>query len=100
MVPPGPRRIARAALQILADRMDTLTAERPVAVEVEADAEERRALLERVRGGGLQIVAERHERATPLLARDPAHAELHLRDALGDELAEDDHFVQIGRAHV
>src|SRR5439155_22714965 len=67
--------------------------ERPVAVEVEPDAQERRALLERVRGGSLQVVAERDERAAPLLARDLAHAELHLRDAVGGEPAEHEHLV-------
>src|SRR5262249_44719489 len=64
-----------------------------VGVEVQAHAEERGALLERVRRRGLQIVAERHERARPLLARELAHAELHFRDALSGKLPEDDDFV-------
>src|SRR5438128_7420440 len=60
---------------------------------MQAHTEERGALLERVRRRGLEVVAERDERARALLARELAHAELHLRDALGGELAEDDDFV-------
>ena len=67
--------------------------ERPLGVEVEPDAQERRALLERVRGGGLQVVAERDQRLGLAVARDLGGAELHLHDALGRQLPEDQDLV-------
>src|SRR5213078_4352978 len=42
---------------------------------MQAHAEERGALLERVRRRGLEVVAERDEHAAALLARDLARAE-------------------------
>ena len=68
-------------------------ADRLVGVEVQPHAEERRALLQRVRRRGLQVVAERDERARLPLARHLAHAEVHLHEALGAELGQHEHLV-------
>ena len=60
--------------------------ERTLRVEVEPHPQERRTLLQRVRGGGREVVAEQDQRLGLEAARHLGRAELHLHDAGGREL--------------
>ena len=64
-------------------------------IEVQPHAEQRCTLLQGVRCGGLQIVAERNQGIVAAGSRQRRFAELHLADAGVGELTEDEHLLGV-----
>ena len=60
---------------------------------MQAYAQKCSAFFETVRGGGLEVVGERHNVASVFVPRDGARPELHLGDAAGLEPSDDHDFV-------
>jgi hypothetical protein len=64
-------------------------------VKMQSNAKQRRALLEAIRRGGLQIISKGNDRIVFPGSSNPGFPKLTLRDSLSRQLAENDNFVVV-----
>jgi hypothetical protein len=73
----------------------TVSGRRLTKVKMQSNAKQRRALLEAIRRGGLQIITKGNDRIVFLGSSDPGFPKLTFRDSLRRQFAENDNFVVV-----